>query len=38
MGVPATVSTLETAGGTPVLEETTIVIDSDVWIDESRAI
>ena len=25
-------------GGTPVLEETTIVIDSDVWIDESRAI
>ncbi|PSP37075.1 hypothetical protein BRC66_06710 [Halobacteriales archaeon QH_2_66_30] len=25
-------------GGAPVLDETTIVIDQDVWIDESRAI
>jgi len=25
-------------GGEPLLDETTVVIDSDVWIDESRNI
>lgn len=25
-------------GGTPLLEDTTVVIDSDIWIDESRQI
>lgn len=25
-------------GGVPVLDETSIVIDSDIWVDESRTI